>query len=826
LSERKSPLVFLRDPRLAPYAMSQVPAWLWSADATRMLWGNPTAAAVFNAASPAELTGHLIDPKGTAALQIAKLAADLPHGSATRLQRLRGFGGRFGGPLMCACSRIVLADRTPAILIVATETAGPALPPKEQAKRLLAGCAESIAIFAADGAVMHATPRAQELLGHAPSLEALGLRSLADTAVTVGEADGDAEGVAVSLHRIGSGTSTALIAAIGRARLVGDRPQSAIASRAQPAAPIPVKPQTRMPPPAPLINDIEPSKKPLRFVWEIDADERFTVAAGEFLTLLGPAAEAELSKPWADVAARLDLDPEGEIARAIASRDTFSGIGVSFPIQGSDMRLIAELSGLPVFDRERNWRGYRGFGICRDFVRNVEPKRSAASTSLPQPGTDPSLPKATNAALENIVRFPSHTDPQPSFIPNERRPFNEMGRRITDGLAPSDLTPGPLPQDLSSQDLKSEDAAAFAAKTSLTPKAERSILDRLPIGVMVYRLDRLHYANRVFLEWTGYHDLGALELAGGFDALFANPADGGWNANERSKRLSITTATGEQIAVKALLFTTAWEGSSAMVLMLTSAGDATDRRDDIAATLHNVRSEAAQRADFLSKLSHEIRTPLNAMIGFSELMIEERFGPIGNDRYRRYLEDMRASGEHLAGLLGDLLDLSKIEAGRLELDFVTVNLNEAIQECVLAAQPQAGRERVVIRTSLSPDLPPVTADARAVRQIAHHLLGNSIKLAGPGGQVIVSTGLNDQRDVVLRVRDSGVGMTKQDLTATMEPFRQLSTSGRFGSGGTLLGLPLTKALAEANRAHFKIQSDVKSGTLVEVVFTCARLAAE
>ena len=235
---------------------------------------------------------------------------------------------------------------------------------------------------------------------------------------------------------------------------------------------------------------------------------------------------------------------------------------------------------------------------------------------------------------------------------------------------------------------------------------------------------------------------------------------------------------------------------------------------------------SSAKSDFLAKISHEIRTPLNAMIGFSEVMMQERFGPIGNDRYKQYLQDIHSSGGHLISLLNDLLDLSKIEAGKLELNFANVDLNELTQQCVSLMQPQANRERIIIRTSLPQDLPQVTADARSVRQIVLNLLSNSIKFTGAGGQVIVSTALGDDRDVVLRVRDTGVGMSEQDLEIAMEPFRQLATSSRWGSGGTGFGLPLTKALAEANRARFKIRSGVNAGTLVEVAFPGGQIAAE
>src|SRR3954469_214397 len=151
MREQGSLLSFLSDPRLAPYAMGDIPAWLWSADATRILWGNPAAAAIFNAPSSTALTGHTIDPKGSAALQIARLAGTLPHGAAPRLERLRGFGGRMGGAVMCGCSRILLADRTPAILLVAIEKAAPPLPIKDQARRLLTGCDAPAALFTSDG---------------------------------------------------------------------------------------------------------------------------------------------------------------------------------------------------------------------------------------------------------------------------------------------------------------------------------------------------------------------------------------------------------------------------------------------------------------------------------------------------------------------------------------------------------------------------------------------------------------------------------------------------------------------------------------------------
>ena len=207
-------------------------------------------------------------------------------------------------------------------------------------------------------------------------------------------------------------------------------------------------------------------------------------------------------------------------------------------------------------------------------------------------------------------------------------------------------------------------------------------------------------------------------------------------------------------------------------------------------------------------------------------MIDERFGGIGNERYRQYLKDIHASGSHLISLINDLLDLSKIESGKLELSFVSVSLNEIMQQCVALLQPDANRERVIIRTSLPASLPPIVADARSVTQIALNILSNSIKFTGAGGQVIVSTALTDDHEVVMRVRDTGRGMSERELETALEPFRQVATTTHRGPTGTGLGLPITKALAEANHARFRIVSRPDDGTLVEVAFPATRVLAQ
>jgi signal transduction histidine kinase len=242
------------------------------------------------------------------------------------------------------------------------------------------------------------------------------------------------------------------------------------------------------------------------------------------------------------------------------------------------------------------------------------------------------------------------------------------------------------------------------------------------------------------------------------------------------------------------------------------------------ARLEAERASAA-KSDFLAKVSHEIRTPLNAIIGFAEVMMEERFGRIGNERYKEYLKDVHASGTHVLSLVNDLLDLSKIEAGKFELELARVDANAIVSECVSIMQAQAGRARVVMRLSLSPRLPRICADSRSLKQILLNLLSNAVKFNQPGGQVIVSSALTDAGYVMLRVKDTGVGMSEEEIKMALEPFRQIGTA-RSGDG-TGLGLPVTKALIEANQASFTIKSHKNEGTLVEIAFPPPQvLAAE
>jgi PAS domain S-box-containing protein len=233
-----------------------------------------------------------------------------------------------------------------------------------------------------------------------------------------------------------------------------------------------------------------------------------------------------------------------------------------------------------------------------------------------------------------------------------------------------------------------------------------------------------------------------------------------------------------------------------------------------------------QKSEFLARISHELRTPLNAILGFSELMRLERFGKLQNEKYRGYVSDIHSSGVHLLSLINDLLDLSKVEAGKLELTFTSVSLPEVTDHAMRLLAERAQQARVSVRRNFPADLPNVVADLRSMRQIMINLISNAIKFTDPGGHVTVAGRLNKAGELVLRVRDTGVGMNQDEIKSALEPFQRVTSAARPDIEGTGLGLPLTKALTEANRAAFAISSEPGKGTLVEITYPTTRVLAD
>ena len=244
--------------------------------------------------------------------------------------------------------------------------------------------------------------------------------------------------------------------------------------------------------------------------------------------------------------------------------------------------------------------------------------------------------------------------------------------------------------------------------------------------------------------------------------------------------------------------------------------------------LRRAREEAEiasqHKTEFLARISHELRTPLNAIIGFAEIMETGRLGPIGNAKYEGYVKDIRESGNLLLSLINDLLDLSKAESGRIELDPDAVEIRPIVMGVLSLLGPLADKNGVALSASIPKNMPAIVADERSVKQILLNLAGNAIKFTGEdGGEVGVSARMDAAGAVHIEVSDNGPGMDSEDLKRAMEPYRR-TRSGR-GREGTGLGLPLARALVEANKAQFAILSQPGKGTVVRLTFPSALVLA-
>ncbi len=244
---------------------------------------------------------------------------------------------------------------------------------------------------------------------------------------------------------------------------------------------------------------------------------------------------------------------------------------------------------------------------------------------------------------------------------------------------------------------------------------------------------------------------------------------------------------------------------------------------ELRAAKEEAERASAQKSDFLARISHELRTPLNAILGFSEVMRTERFGAIANQKYLGYANDIHTSGEYLLSLINDLLDLSRIETGKLELNYTAVSLSELADHCLRLFEEDARARRIVVRKNFPPNLPAVVADLRSMKQVLLNLVSNAIKFTPPGGQVILSGQLTAGGEFSLKVKDTGIGMAEEELAVAMQPFGRIHAEERPDIPGTGLGLPLTKALVEANRGRFTLTSSRGKGTLAEITFPVNRV---
>ena len=241
-----------------------------------------------------------------------------------------------------------------------------------------------------------------------------------------------------------------------------------------------------------------------------------------------------------------------------------------------------------------------------------------------------------------------------------------------------------------------------------------------------------------------------------------------------------------------------------------------ERETQLNAALVAAEDADRTRANFLALMSHELRTPLNAIIGFSEILSGEMFGPHVVKAYGSYAGDILGAGRHLLSLINDILDLSKCDAGHLELHSQPVELAGLLRDCLRYVQGRATENQVALAIALPDDLPPVRADDLRLKQVVLNLLSNAVKFTMPGGRVTLSAGVAADGGVMIAVADTGIGMSPEQIPIALEPFRQISSPLARNVEGTGLGLSMAKALTERHGGKLSIESALDVGTTVRI----------
>lgn len=262
--------------------------------------------------------------------------------------------------------------------------------------------------------------------------------------------------------------------------------------------------------------------------------------------------------------------------------------------------------------------------------------------------------------------------------------------------------------------------------------------------------------------------------------------------------------------------------------LITTVMDITLRKKmEISLRLAKEQADTANRSKstFLANMSHELRTPLNAIIGFSELMIKATFGKIGNDKYREYMDDIHMSAEHLLGIINEVLDMSKIEAGKLELQEEAFDLVDLVKSVCRMSSSRVFASNIEIIREIADDIPAVYADYRLIRQVLINLITNAIKFSNAGDVIKIKAFVCDN-GVEVQVIDHGVGISADKIEQALEPFGQVSDTPErrdVVNQGTGLGLPLAKAMIEMHDGVFSIESSLGKGTTVSVLIPKSRL---
>src|SRR5512138_229671 len=604
--------------------------------------------------------------------------------------------------------------------------------------------------------------------------------------------------------------------------------------------------------------------------WEMDADLRFSYMSERLRDVTGVNPRKTLGKTRQELGAG-DTDGdkwEAHLADLRAHRP-FRDFRYIYVAENGD-RQYWSISGVPLYDDHGTFLGYRGTG--RNLTDEYRARRMAfeaqdlllqaiehfssavalydsedrlllfndAYVQIFGPGADAIGPGMT---FEELARLQIKHNLIPAACGREEEWIAERLQRHRNPVEEFEMERSDATW-IRVREERTANGGLFLTVTDITEtktieRAEREIRDRLravidhlPAGLVLKDEQGVHLlANQQFL---GLYGLQGRDVIGTTarehfpppqaDVIVAQDATVLRTGIPMEAEMEVTRLDGEKVFCMITRFPVL--DSSGHAIGIGSIHVNISEMKDKERQLRIARDEAERanhaKSAFLANMSHELRTPLNAIIGFSEIMEQGLFGPLGNPQYREYAEDIRRSASHLLAIISDILDLSKIEAGRMELHEETIDVAYVVNSCLTIVKESAANAGLTLRTELG-DIPPLYADKRSLRQILLNLLSNAIKFTPVGGSVVVEAGMEAGGGLALIVRDTGIGMTEDDIEIVLQPFGQVESAHTRTHNGTGLGLPITKSLAELHGGSMTVKSEVGKGTVITVRFPAARV---
>jgi PAS domain S-box-containing protein len=500
--------------------------------------------------------------------------------------------------------------------------------------------------------------------------------------------------------------------------------------------------------------------------------------------------------------------PSGLIADAAEDRGSITSLLA---------RIIADLpEGIAVFDDQDRLLACNGQyrALNRDLSADLEPGVAYADLLRAE------LERRTETAPENALQDALERHRNLPWRLEQKRPDGNwvqiLEQRVADGGTLR------IMRDITAIKVRELQFADLAQRNAVLASTVASVTSGVVICDATRHDQPIVFANAAFTRITGYTAAEAM----GRNCRFLQGRDTDRETVERMRRaIAVGRATTVTLRNYRKDGRTFWnevnisplhDESGRLIHFVGILQDATNR----IRTEENLReakeqAEVANRAksEFLANVSHELRTPLNAILGFSEIMQLEMFGPLGAQQYHAYAKDVNDSGKYLLSIISDILDLSKIEAGRWELFPEAVDARDVFEVCLRRVSGRAQTGAVTLQSELPPGLPKIRVDPRALQQMLTNLLSNAVKFTPKGGRVmLVARGDGDQ--VELSVADTGIGIAPKDIAKVLEPFGQADNPHSRRHEGTGLGLPIVKALVEQSGGSFRLESKVDAGTTV------------